>query len=349
MLLAPIRPGFSRRRAAVSRARVAVTVAAAAVLVASCQSQAGTSQGAVASGHQQLTVGVVPGPDTAPLDVSVQKGLFRQHGVTVMVKTYGTLSQEISALTSGRIDVAEGDYSDFLYKSAHGTPLRLIADGYDAAPNTVAVLTLPDSGINSPQNLAGKIIATPSPQAINVPARTLSSGSTPYSIEQLATESVLTGQGVSPSSIHWQPMPMKNMIGALSSRRVNAILVTEPYIIEAETQLGATQVLDACSGVTSGLPLSGYFSLTSFTSRHAEALRAFQSALFAGQSASAMRGPVQAVLHRSAGVSVTNASLVTLGTYPTFLNVGQVQRIAQLMYDAGVTTNLVNVKAMAFG
>lgn len=347
MLLALIRPGASRRRAAASRARVALTVAAAAVLVASCQSQAATSQGAVASGNQHLTVGVVPGLDTAPLDVSVQKGLFRQHGVAVTVKAYGSLNQEISALTSGRIDVAEGDYSDFLYKAARGTPLQLVADGYDAGPNTVAVLALPNSGINSPQDLAGKTIATPSPQAIRVPAATLSSGSTPYSIEQLAAESVLTGEGVSPSSIHWQPMPMKSMLGALRSRQVNAILVTEPYIIEAQTQLGATQVLDACSGVTSGLPLSGYFSLKSFTGKHAEALLAFQSALFAGQSDSAMRGPVQAVLHRSAGVSNADASLVALGTYPTFLNVGQVQRVAQLMYDAGVTPNLVNVKAMA--
>jgi NitT/TauT family transport system substrate-binding protein len=323
MLLAPIRPGASRRRAAASRARVALTAAAAVVLVASCQSQAATSQGAVASGHPQLTVGIVPGPDSAPLDVSVQKGLFRQHGVAVTVKAYGSLSQEMSALTSGRIDVAEGDYSDFLYKAARGTPLQLVADGYDAGPNTVAVLALPNSGINSPQDLAGKTIATPSPQAIRVPAATLSSGSTPYSIEQLAAESVLTGEGVSPSSIHWQPMPMKSM-------------------------LGATQVLDACSGVTSGLPLSGYFSLKSFTGKHAEALLAFQSALFAGQSDSAMRGPVQAVLHRSVGVSAADASLVALGTYPTFLNVGQVQRVAQLMYDAGVTQNLVNVKAMAF-
>jgi NitT/TauT family transport system substrate-binding protein len=347
MLLAPIRPGVSQRRAAVSKARVAVIALTATVLVASC-SQSNAASSAATSGDRQLTVGVVPGIDNAPLDVGLQRGVFRQHGVSVTIKTYGTLSAEVSALTSSQIDVAAGDYADLLDRATNGTPLQLIADAYDAAPNTVEVLARPGSGITTPQNLANKTIATPSPQAINVTRSALSSGSTPYSTEMLATESVLNSDGVSPSSITWQPMPMKNMIGALSSGKVNAILVTEPYILEAETQLGATEVLDACSGVTASLPLSGYFSLKPFASRHVSALRAFQSALFEAQSESAMRGPVQAVLHRSADVSVTDASLVTLGTYPTFLNVGQVQRVAQLMYDAGVTPNLVDVKAMVF-
>jgi NitT/TauT family transport system substrate-binding protein len=44
---------------------------------------------------------------------------------------------------------------------------------------------------------------------------------------------------------------------------------------------------------------------------------------------------------------ITNddAALVTLGTYPTSLNAGQVQRVAALMYDAGMTSGEVVVNS----
>jgi len=41
-----------------------------------------------------------------------------------------------------------------------------------------------------------------------------------------------------------------------------------------------------------------------------------------------------------------DARLVTLGQYPTFLNVGQVQRVANLMYDSGMVPSLISVRSM---
>ena len=62
-----------------------------------------------------------------------------------------------------------------------------------------------------------------------------------------------------------------------------------------------------------------------------------------------MRGPVQAVLPSATGMTAQDAALVTLGTYPTSLSVGQVQRVAQLMFDAGMIANTVNVKRLVTG
>ena len=42
-------------------------------------------------------------------------------------------------------------------------------------------------------------------------------------------------------------------------------------------------------------------------------------------------------------------ALVTLGTYPASLNVGQVQRLAALMYDSGMISNQVSVNSMISG
>jgi NitT/TauT family transport system substrate-binding protein len=126
---------------------------------------------------------------------------------------------------------------------------------------------------------------------------------------------------------------------------VGAILATEPYILEAEEQLGAVEVADVTSGVTSGLPMSGYFSLASYANANGANVQAFQAALDQAQSDCAQRGPVQTVLPSLTDISKDDAALVTLGTYPTSLNVGQVQRVAALMYDSGMTSSQVNVSS----
>jgi NitT/TauT family transport system substrate-binding protein len=296
-------------------------------------------------------VGVIPGVDNAPLRVAVNDGLFRQHGLNVTIKTFSSLSPEIKALTAGQIDIAAGDYVDFFYEQTTGRlSLHLVADGYDATSSIMEVLTKPQSGVTTPQDLAGKTVATPPAQLIP-PA----SGSSyahdpvPFNLETLATESVLQSDGVSPATITWRPTPAQDMIKELSSGQVSAILVTEPYILQAESQLGAVEVLDSLSGETASLPLSGYFSLAAYNRTHASAVGAFQAALSTAQGDSAMRGPVQAVLPSFTGIKARQASLVTLGSYPTFLNVGQVQRVAELMYDSGMVTNPLNMSSLVSG
>jgi NitT/TauT family transport system substrate-binding protein len=299
----------------------------------------GTSSPSALPPGQNLTVAVVPGIDTVPLSVAVKHGLFGQQGIGVTVQDYPTVGDAYNALVDGKADVAAGDYASFFYAIAgpKHAQLRLITDGYDAGAGTMQVLALPSSGINSPQQLAGKSVATPTAQVAPY------SQTFPYSIDTLATESVLQSDGVSTASISWTELPENQMISALKQHRVSAILATEPLIIQAETQLGAQEVLDSASGVSANLPLSGYFSTASFAGQHAAALQAFRTALTTAQSESAQRSNVQTVL-QGEHISVLDTDLVNIGQYPTFLNVGQVQRIADLMYDSGMITTPVSVQ-----
>jgi NitT/TauT family transport system substrate-binding protein len=322
--------------------RIAPVVLSVAVLTSGCHAFGTGASGAAGS----ITVAVVPGIDNAPLRVGVQDGLFQQHGLKVTVKDYQSLDTEFQALTSGQAQVAVGDYTGFFYEQATGrAALRLIADGYDASSNSLAILTLPGSGITTPQQLQGQPggVATPSAQVIPY------SHAVPYDIQTLAAEEVLQNDGVSPSSVNWIQMPVQNMIGALRSGHVKAILAAEPYILEAEKQLGAIEVMDASSGVTSGLPMSGYFSLASYAHANPSAVQAFREALDQAQSDCAQRGQVQTVLPLLTGMSTGDAAQVTLGTYPTSLNIGQVQRVAALMYDSGLITSPLSMSALTSG
>jgi NitT/TauT family transport system substrate-binding protein len=328
-------------RASAAASRIALASVSAAVLVSACHVPGTGGSGPAASGGGSITVAVVPGIDNAPLTIGIQDGLFRQHGLSVTVKSYDSASQEIKALDSGHADIAVGDYSGFFFAESNGAKLRLIADGYDAVAGSIAVLTLPGSGITVPQDLVNKPVAIPPTQTGQL--------TVPYNIQTLAAEQVLQSDGLSPNSVIWRPMLMQNMIGALRKGRVKAILVTEPYIFEAEAQLGAVQVIDSSSGVTGGLPLSGYFSLDSYARAQPSAVQAFQAALSQAQSDAGMRGPLQAVLPPLTGMSKQDAAMITLGTYPASLSIGQVQRVATLMLDSGMITRPLNVSKLVSG
>jgi NitT/TauT family transport system substrate-binding protein len=325
-----------RAGAGAAASRLALVSVSAAALATGCHVPGTGGSGSTTTGSGSITVAVVKGIDNAPLKMGVQDGLFLQHGLTVTVQNYSTVGQVIQALNSGHAQVAAGDYTDFFAAEARGTAkLSLIADGYDAAPNSIAILTLPKSDITLPNQLQNLKGGVGSPPSQGIPQQ----NGLPYNMPTLTAEQVLQFDGLSPTSVPWTQWQESGMIGALRSGRFKAILVTEPYILEAEKQLGAVELVDATTGVTQNLPLSGYFSLASYAQRQPANVQAFQAALSQAQSNASMGGQVQGMLPQYPGMSKQDAALATLGTYPTTLSIGQVQRVLSAMVDSGMITN----------
>ena len=242
----------------------------------------------------------MPGVGDAPLYVARQQGLFRQRGLTVHLRSYPRWPSVMAALHSGQANVAVGDYADFFYEQEHDSsaPMVVVADGYDAAPDIMDVLVSPNSPITTPQGLQGKTIGTAAPQVMPE-----SPVGAPYSLETVAASSALDNDGVQPNLVKWRPMPPNDLVSALRNHQVDAILVTEPEIFQAESQLGARTILDACSGETVNLPLDGYFAAGSFAANHRAALLAFRSVMIRAQADAVQPAPVQSVLRHYAGMS----------------------------------------------
>ncbi len=156
-----VRPGpAAGGRGSARRSRGMLVAASLALLAAGCHvPPAGPGQAV----SQQITVAVVPGSRTRRCRWRSEDGLFAQHHLDVTVQTYHTLQRAYAALASGQAEVISGDYAGLLYVQAQasGARLRLIADGYDATPGLMEVLTLPGSAITAPQDLQGKAVATP--------------------------------------------------------------------------------------------------------------------------------------------------------------------------------------------
>jgi NitT/TauT family transport system substrate-binding protein len=321
--------------------RAAGTMAAAAglLLVAGCHvfGTSSNASGPTASGT--VTVVATPGVADAPLYIGIKDKLFSQVGLTVRVVSTESVRSAVAALASGSANIAFGDYADMFYaqqQSASAGHLEIVANGYDAAPNTVEVLTLPPSphnGITSPAGLLHEVIGTPEPQlmAPGLPCR--APCKRPYSLETVAAWSVLSYDNVDPHLITWRPMKTSSLIGALQSRQVDAILATEPTIYQAESHAGAVPLLDAASGATANLPLAGYFTTASYAKQHSNVIAAFRAALLKAQADGTMSGPVQNALRQNAHMDPRTAALVTLGTYPTSLQPADLQTVANMMYN----------------
>src|ERR1022692_2845843 len=317
---------------------VAMTGLAVTLLAAGCGAKGNAT--AAHPAETAITGAAEPGVDDAPLYIAYKDGLLAKAGVKVTIKTFGSAAGDLTALRAGKADISFGDYVDYFYSQDVKKGLVTVADGYNAAPGVVEVLSLPHSGIDTPQSLANKIIGTAEPQGITI--RT----GIPYSIATVATQSVLGNDGVNTGKVTWKPMPSQDLIGALQNHQVNAILVTEPYIYEAEAKLGAIEVLDSCSGATANLPLAGYFTGKSFARQDPVALQDFRSALLAAQAKAVLAGPVDKVLANVPGMSMKTATLVTVGDYPTSLSEGSLQRVAQLMFNFGVLPKFLEVSSM---
>lgn len=333
------RPG--RRTAGLAAA------AAGAILLTGCHApgfSSAAAPGPTASGT--VTVAALPGVADAPLYIGIRDGLFRRAGLSVRVVSMSTVPQEVAALRKGSADVAFGDYASMFYAQEQqpAPHLLAIADGYDAGPNVMEVLTMPGSRISKPSDLQGKTIGTALAQGI--PIKTRNGAAEPYSIDTLATWSVLTSDNVQASRIRWRPMPAANLIGALRSHTVNAILATEPIIYQAESQLGAVPILDACTGATANLPLDGYFATSAYASRHGNVLAAFRAALDKAQAQASMEAPLQTALTKSAGLKSQAAAMVTLGTYPTTLSALNLQRVVNLMFTFGSLPSTFSVSSI---
>ena len=366
MRLVPIGGRTADHRSAGRPVRVlaGMTVLMAGLLtVAGCQ--AGSSSSATptfSGGDNVVRVAQTPGVGDAPLFLAFQQGLFRKAGLQVRITNYATTRAELTALRAGQVDVAFGDYADMFYAQAQAQTqakghnakgslnLVLVADGYDAVANTMEVLTLPGkggAGIVTPADLVGKSVGTA--QAQLMPSNVAGQ---PYSLDTVATQSVLNNASVKPASITWKPLPPEGpqgLIQSLADHRVDAILATEPTIFEAESQLGAVPVLDSCTGFTANLPLFGYFSSRTFATAHRATLTAFRNVLLRAQAlANSQSAPVRNTLEGSEGMSVQDASLLTIGQYPTTVSVNDLQRVIGLMFSFNAIPAQPSVKAMIF-
>ena len=157
-------------------------------------------------------------------------------------------------------------------------------------------------------------------------------------IQTLMINSVLNADDVKASTVHYKAIAFPKMLAALESHKVDAISAVEPFVTTAEQKAGAVPIVDQCSGPDSNLPLSGYIATSAWAQQNPEAVRRFQQAMAQAQEiADSDRAAVEkTLLTYVPGLTPEQAATITLEQFPTSLDSVQLNRVSDLMQEAGL-------------
>ncbi len=110
---------------------------------------------------EPLKVGLLRIDDSFPFYVAEQEGLFEKHNVAVELQSFSNARDQSTALQGGELDVLMTDTVVTALSIKGGSDIRIAAFALGAVPEEgrFLVVSAPNSGITSPEQLKGKNIA----------------------------------------------------------------------------------------------------------------------------------------------------------------------------------------------
>jgi NitT/TauT family transport system substrate-binding protein len=277
-------------------------------------------------------VAVVATEGAAGLYIAQNQGYFRRLGLKVTLKTVTSATVALPALLHGSVGVVDAQYTTFIQAQAAGTgQFRVLAPGWNLGAHVEEILVPAKSSISTVPQLKGQTIAVNAIGGIN----------------QLITDALLHIYGINPGQVHFVAVPFQDMGAALAAHRVDAAYMTEPYITEAEQEHGAQVLLDADTGATQGLPITGYTVLNSWARKYPGTAAAFAKAITEGNAEVTLNaGVFQKAMEDQLHLPPLVADLMATGTFPTGINDSELQRVANLLYQFGALKHPFTVEGM---
>lgn len=276
-----------------------------------------------------FTIGILSGPDDAPIKLAQVEGIFRAEGLNPAVKVFQSGPSMYPALMNGSIDIGETNYVNF-FTAVHKKTLnaKIVAEAYSATSPSLVLLTPANSAIRNPADLAGKKIATQAPG----------------NICELLVRSLMRQNKLDPNSPKYVPIHFPDMPSALKTGQVDAAVEFDPFITQAQRDIGARTPFPLLTAVTDHVPLSGYAASDTFTRSNPKTVAAFQRSVVTAHERIVVPGEMAKVLPGLTGVAASLVPSLHIGDYPTSLDPEELQQVVTLMRSFGYLTEDVSAR-----
>ena len=192
--------------------------------------QGNASQDQAAAPDEPITVGLLRIDDSFPFYVAEQEGLFEKHGVQVAIKEFSSGRDQATALQGGELDVLMTDPVVTALSLKGGSDIRIVATALGAVPEEgrFLIVSAPDSGITSPEQLQGKTLAISNNTMMD------------YLVDQYAA---LLGLDKSAMNTVNMPDLMLRTTTLLEGKEIDAAILPDPLAAYAVAE-GANVVID---------------------------------------------------------------------------------------------------------
>ena len=303
---------------------LAALVGLSALLAVGCSGGGGSSAAPGGLEKTNLRVAAVPAVDSAGLYIAQQRGLFAAEGLHVSILPAISGKTTIAGQLDGEFDVTSGNYVSYILANAapqavglkKAADFRVLAPGSIMEANNQDIMVPPNSGIKTVSGLKGKTIA------VNVT----------QNIGQLLVSSILNDNAVPVDSVRFVPIQFPDMAKALQDHTVDAAWEPDPFITEAEENVGAIPLADSNQGTTENLPIAGYMVTARWLKKYPNTAAAFRRALIKAQTIAANDpAAIQQGMEAFAKVPAITAAVEASPQYPTQMNAALLARLEQLM------------------
>ncbi|MEV8632829.1 ABC transporter substrate-binding protein [Streptosporangium sp. NPDC051023] len=317
--------------------RACLVIAAFSVLATACSSgNAETKVAANGLEKTDLTIGMLPLPEVAPVQIAINRGFFKAEGLNVKHTLIEGGAAALPTLLSGGFDVLHSNYvSAITATSQNVADLKVIAEATVATPGSFVLMTAPNSHVTKVEDLKGKKIGV----------NTLNNVATLTSSVTLKVH----GLDINRDKISFVEVPFPNMWQALKSGQVQAAFLPEPFVSVAAAD-GGVKLADLMTGPTDSFPIAGYFVTSDFASKNPKTVAAFQRALLKAQSVAASdRKAVAEVLPQYTKIKPETAEIMQLPGFPITTNAVRLQRVSDLMLEYGYLKKPFEANSLLLG
>jgi len=303
----------------------------AAALLAACSSSSGSGSTAASQPSTgTLTVGIPPVTDLGNLYAAQSLGYFRSRGLTVKVTYLNGGAALIPAMESGSVDIGESNLVSVLQAQQQNLGIKCFAGAWRspaAAQLSLVVSPKYAVSVTTAAGLAGKTVAV---NALN-------------NSNQLVTDKYLQAHGVNPASVHFVGLAYPDMPAALSSGRVAAAIVDEPFTtIVTTTQGSKLLAAEPDQAIAAHALYACWVAPSSWLSAHPQLAAKFIAAIEQADGyVAAHPAYLPSILPKYTSVSASLAGHVTLPDFTTQISAAEVQPWANAAAEFKMTNSVI--------
>jgi NitT/TauT family transport system substrate-binding protein len=307
---------------------------AAASLLGLSMAGCGTPESAASDGSGKLEtvkVGVIPIVSNAAIYLGQAKGFFKDAGIKLDIQPTVGGAAAVPAVVSGSFDFADSNIVSVMLARDKGLDIQFVTTGSsstgDKADDATAVIVPADSPIRTPADLAGKTVSV----------------NTLANIGDTTIRHVVDQDGGDQSKIKFVEVPFPDAEAAMTSKRVDAAWIAEPFLTDA-VRNGARVVTFNYADFDPGLDIEGYFAKGATVRDRPELVQRFRTAMNQSlEYANANPQEVRDVVGTYTKISPELRAKMTLNRFRTEFNRDAARRLGEAAVAYGLLKNVPNL------